>query len=266
MHLRWYHARPQYLKSIFTNAGVPKIAIDQVDEVCRACPVCRSWAQPTNKAKVAVRPVYDFNDELQLDLMFYKTQMNPNYLKLKNSKPYQQRHKVAKIWSKGKMVIPKGLNVSACRAQDTSKVTKTVLHVIGVATRFNAAICTKDDSKEAPAIIEALSLCWVNTHGPPRTLVYDGETSIAQTAIMGEFQTWASKCDISLEPRAPRQKAWTIERWNGLIRGSLHKFEAQLVREDINTLPGGLWEESVLSTPARIRSPRSSRRWNERSP
>ena len=134
MHLRWYHARPQYLKSIFTNAGVPKIAIDQVDEVCRACPVCRSWQQPTNKAKVAVRPVHDFNEELQLDLMFYKTQVNPNYLKLKNSKPYQQRHKVAKIWSKDKMVIPKGLKLSACRAKDTSKVTKTVLHVIDIAT------------------------------------------------------------------------------------------------------------------------------------
>ena len=61
-------------------------------------------------------------------------------------------------------------------------------------------------------------------------LVLDQETGLRSDLAI----QWAQKWGFHLTYKAPRQKAWIVERHNEIIRASLHSTEDQLLKEGIN--------------------------------
>ena len=72
-----------------------------------------------------------------------------------------------------------------------------------------------------------------------QTLVMDEESGMRGQCTMD----WAAASGINLKFKAPRQKAWIVERHNEIIRRCLQTTEAQLIKEGIS-IPF----EQVLST------------------
>ena len=61
------------------------------------------------------------------------------------------------------------------------------------------------------------------------TLTLDEETGMrGQVAL-----DWAATNGVNLRFKAPRQKAWIVERHNEIVRRAVHTTEDQLVKEDI---------------------------------
>eukprot|EP00973_Karenia_brevis_P080511 11169959-Karenia_brevis.AAC.1 len=55
-----------------------------------------------------------------------------------------------------------------------------------------------------------------------------------ETGMRGQkVSDWASTHNIQLQFKAPRQKAWIVERHNELLRRSLHTTESQLRKEEV---------------------------------
>ncbi len=61
------------------------------------------------------------------------------------------------------------------------------------------------------------------------SLVLDEETGMRGQATMD----WASTNGINMRFKAPRQKAWIVERHNEILRQALHATESQLKSEGI---------------------------------
>ncbi len=75
----------------------------------------------------------------------------------------------------------------------------------------------------------AISRIWISIYGPMETLVMDEETGMRGRCVMD----WAEANTVGLKYKAPRQKAWIVERHNELIRHGLHTTETQMIKEGI---------------------------------
>ena len=62
-----------------------------------------------------------------------------------------------------------------------------------------------------------------------QTLVLDEESGMRGRCAVD----WAEANNIGLKYKAPRQKAWIVERHNELLRQGLHTTETQMIKEGI---------------------------------
>ena len=71
LHTRWYHASADKMTQIFELAGVPEAVIKLVQGICETCRICRLWQRPSPKPKTHTRISTNFNQAIQLDLIFW---------------------------------------------------------------------------------------------------------------------------------------------------------------------------------------------------
>ena len=155
-------------------AGAPSQALAEIDAVVQACGVRRKWVKPSEKTIASVRLVFAFNEEVQMDLLFVRSQT------------------------------------------EADRESITILHLVDVATRWCMAMVIPD--KEEETLCKAISTLWMTVFGPMTTLVMDHEP-----AMQGLYATdWASAQGTALKFKAPRQKAWIVERHNEMLRHGVH--------------------------------------------
>ena len=70
LHLRWWHASYDKMRSILQNANVPKQALDLLRSVCDSCAICRQWVRPGNRSVPSASLATKFNEAVQADLLF----------------------------------------------------------------------------------------------------------------------------------------------------------------------------------------------------
>ena len=70
LHLRWYHAPATRMKTILSRVGVPKETLQLTESVCDTCRICRAWQKPSSKAMGHLSQSEQFNERVQLDLLF----------------------------------------------------------------------------------------------------------------------------------------------------------------------------------------------------
>ena len=73
LHVRWWHAPTEHLIQTLKVSGAPPYALADVPAVVQGCLVCRDWHKPGPGAKVSYRLILEFNEEVQFDLMFYRS-------------------------------------------------------------------------------------------------------------------------------------------------------------------------------------------------
>ena len=83
--------------------------------------------------------------------------------------------------------------------------------------------------KTEEALTSAISACWINVFGPMQRLTLDEETGMRGRVA----QDWAVYCGVTLHFKAPRQKAWLVERHNEILRQALHRTETQVKQESL---------------------------------
>lgn len=76
LHVKWYHCATG-LKSLFGAAGVFPRGCNLVPHVVQACQVCRPWGKPGQSNKFTYPFVLQFNEEVQFDLMVYRSTLEP---------------------------------------------------------------------------------------------------------------------------------------------------------------------------------------------
>eukprot|EP00973_Karenia_brevis_P064428 8950705-Karenia_brevis.AAC.1 len=69
--------------------------------------------------------------------------------------------------------------------------------------------------------MSAITSSWISVFGPMSTMTLDEETGMRGQRV----SDWAATHNIQLQFKAPRQKAWIVERHNELLRCSLHTTE-----------------------------------------
>ena len=72
LHIRWFHASAGRMKTLLTAAGVPKEILVLVHQIVDTCDICRAWAKPGPKTVTSSSVTARFNQEVQLDLLFYE--------------------------------------------------------------------------------------------------------------------------------------------------------------------------------------------------
>ena len=107
-----------------------------------------------------------------------------------------------------------------------------IMHCIDVCTRFGLTCITgtESDGKNEVKLCDAISKTWIAIFGAMQVLVVDGESGLSGRYAMD----WASTNSISIKIKAPRQKAWIIERHNAPLRSGIHMTEGQLISEGIH--------------------------------
>ena len=70
LHLRWWHASNTKMHKLLEQAGAPQLALDLIKSVVDTCRICRSWKRPTAKSMSHVSQAQQFNEKVQLDLLF----------------------------------------------------------------------------------------------------------------------------------------------------------------------------------------------------
>ncbi|CAK0834374.1 unnamed protein product [Prorocentrum cordatum] len=75
LHIRMWHAPALRLKEMLIAAGAPQEAIDLIQIVCDTCPACRAWHRPGKRPIATSRVITDFNQDVQIDLLFWKTKI-----------------------------------------------------------------------------------------------------------------------------------------------------------------------------------------------
>ena len=94
--------------------------------------------------------------------------------------------------------------------------TKVIVHLVCSCIRWSAGCVVPN--KEEETLMTAISRIWISIYGPMETLVMDEETGMRGRCVMD----WAEANTVGLKYKAPRQKAWIVERHNELIRHGLH--------------------------------------------
>ena len=72
LHVRWFHASAQKMKTLLTAAGVPQDIMVLVQQIVDTCDICRNWSRPGPRAVTSSTVTTRFNQEVQTDLLFYK--------------------------------------------------------------------------------------------------------------------------------------------------------------------------------------------------
>ena len=70
LHVRLWHAPAQRLRDLCDRAGVPKTALDMIQNVVDTCRACREWQRRSARPIGALTLCSHFNEGLQFDLIF----------------------------------------------------------------------------------------------------------------------------------------------------------------------------------------------------
>eukprot|EP00434_Breviolum_minutum_P026800 symbB.v1.2.023686.t2/scaffold2188.1/size86315/1 len=73
LHIRWFHASSKRMMTLLEAAGVSKEVILLIPSIVDTCSVCRNWQRTGPKTVTSMRVPESFNQEVQIDLLFYKT-------------------------------------------------------------------------------------------------------------------------------------------------------------------------------------------------
>ena len=73
LHLQWWHAKADKMKTLLSAAGALKTAIDMIDAVIDTCRICRMWVRPSPRNLMSIRMATKFNESVQCDILFYET-------------------------------------------------------------------------------------------------------------------------------------------------------------------------------------------------
>ena len=109
LHVRWWHATTEQLSQTLRAAGSPPRAISMIPNVVNGCQICRNWKRPSNRTTLAGELSFKFNMEVQVDLLFYNSILQPS--------------------RNGEKGIP-------------------ILHIIGTCLRWSAAVVLPDKSEQ----------------------------------------------------------------------------------------------------------------------
>ena len=173
IHLRWYHATAPAMLRLLQMIGCPESTLKLVNDIVATCRVCRMWTRRAPDTKLAVRLSVKFGQCVQVDLLFYECAATP----LSSS--------------------------SSTIRQPTDHV---ILHAVDECTRWSVAVDIPDKTPEA--IIDALTTHWLQLHGKPELMIWDGERAM----VSGDALQWASRCKFRLVSRAKHSKEWVAER------------------------------------------------------
>ena len=77
LHLRWNHAQTEQMRRTLAAGGTPSQALQEIAGVVQACVVSRKWATPDNKSVIGYRLCFTFHEEVQMDLLFVRSQLQP---------------------------------------------------------------------------------------------------------------------------------------------------------------------------------------------
>jgi len=102
----------------------------------------------------------------------------------------------------------------------------TICHLICACIRWSATGLT---TKEEVELCKCISRIWISWAGPMGTLVTDVESGLSGRCAMD----WALANGVNIKFKAPRQKAWIVERHNEILRRGLHGTESQLKKESL---------------------------------
>ena len=72
LHIRWFHASSQRMKTLLSAAGVPREVLALVHQIVDTCEICRNWARPGPRTVTSSSIPTKFNQVVQVDLLFYK--------------------------------------------------------------------------------------------------------------------------------------------------------------------------------------------------
>jgi len=72
LHLRWWHAGKTAMTRILDAAGLPKDVLELVNDIVDTCKECRKWQKPGKATQAAVSVSTKFNENVEMDLMFYR--------------------------------------------------------------------------------------------------------------------------------------------------------------------------------------------------
>ena len=100
--------------------------------------------------------------------------------------------------------------------------------------------------KTPESIIDALTTHWLQLHGKPELMIWDGERAM----ISGYALQWASQCTFQLTSRAKHSKAWVAERRKEILRNALHKCQTQLAIEGHDIKCSHVLADGVISKNA----------------
>ena len=73
LHVRWWHASTTKMQHLLRQAGIRGPVIDLVKDICNTCRICRDWTPPGPKPMAKTRISNAFNQVVQADLLFWKT-------------------------------------------------------------------------------------------------------------------------------------------------------------------------------------------------
>ena len=72
LHIRWFHASAQCMKTLLTAAGVSPEIMVLVQQIVDTCDICRNWTRPGPRTVTSATVTTRFNEEIQVDLLFYR--------------------------------------------------------------------------------------------------------------------------------------------------------------------------------------------------
>ena len=102
-----------------------------------------------------------------------------------------------------------------------------IVHLVDTCVRYDVAVVVPNKTEDI--LCAAITIRWISLFGPMTKLTLDEETGMRGQAC----QDWAATHGIELRFKAPRQKAWLVERHNELLRHALHTTELQLQKESL---------------------------------
>ena len=73
LHLRWWHAGITSMTTILRAAGIHSNVLSRISEVIKNCRECRVWAASGNTTIPTLSLPDQFNQHVEVDLMFYRT-------------------------------------------------------------------------------------------------------------------------------------------------------------------------------------------------
>ena len=74
LHIRWWHASAIKMKRLLETVGVRADIVKLVDDVVSTCAICRMWQRPGRSPVTHTRLSLDFNEAVQLDLLFFENE------------------------------------------------------------------------------------------------------------------------------------------------------------------------------------------------
>ena len=77
-HVKWYHCETERLQSLLKAAGAPSKAINLFPQIIQARQICRPWKKPSQSNQLTYSLATNFNEEVQIDLLFYQSKLEPS--------------------------------------------------------------------------------------------------------------------------------------------------------------------------------------------